>query len=52
MWGYNVIPSKADAGQTTGLFGNFNGNYNDDMKYLKGTTTVAASDSAVYASFK
>lgn len=52
MWGYQLIPSKADFGQTSGIFGNWNNNVNDDLKYLKGTTTVASSLPIFHSSFE
>jgi hypothetical protein len=33
MWGLEIIPSKADYGYTTGVFGNSNGDPNDDVVF-------------------
>ncbi len=33
MYGLEVIPSKADYGYTSGVFGNSNGDPNDDIEF-------------------
>jgi hypothetical protein len=33
MYGLEVIPSKADYGYTSGVFGNSNGNPDDDIEF-------------------
>ncbi len=33
MYGLEVIPSKADYGYTSGVFGNSNGNPEDDIEF-------------------
>jgi hypothetical protein len=52
MWGYHLIPSKADFKQTSGIFGSWNNDVNDDLKYLKGTTTIASSLPIFHNSFE
>jgi hypothetical protein len=43
MYGLEVIPSKADYGFTSGIFGNSNGNPEDDIVFIPNTNI--ASDS-------
>ena len=43
MYGLEVIPSKADYGYTRGVFGNSNGDPNDDIVFRSNTNI--ASDS-------
>ncbi len=43
MYGFEIVPSKADYGYTRGIFGNSNGNPNDDIVFRSGTNI--ASDS-------
>jgi hypothetical protein len=52
MWGYQLIPSKADFEQTSGIFGSWNNNVNDDLKYLKGTNTIASTLPLFHSSFE
>lgn len=51
-WGFEIVPSKADFGKSTGLFGNFDGNYYDDLIYLRDGKTIASSLDAYLDSFK
>lgn len=51
MYGFQIIPSKADYNQLNGIFGNYNGNSSDDIKFLRNTNTVANSDIEFFNSF-
>lgn len=44
LYGFTVTPSKADAGKTTGLFGNFNGDNTDDFNYLRNNVANPGGD--------
>ena len=52
MWGLEVIPSKADYNSTNGIFGNSNGNSNDDLKFIRNTNTTAVNMEEFFESFK
>lgn len=48
---FNIIPSKLDAGKINGLFGNYNGNSNDDFQKARNGNTVNNQDD-FFNSFK
>ncbi len=41
MYGLEVIPSKADYGQTSGVFGNSNGDQSDDIIFRPNTNIAS-----------
>ena len=47
MYGLEVVPSKADYGSTSGVFGNSNGDSEDDIEFNSNPTFIYpyASDS-------
>jgi hypothetical protein len=51
MYGFQIIPSKADFNQLNGIFGNYNGDSSDDVKYLRNTNTNANNDIEFFDSF-
>jgi hypothetical protein len=51
-WGIEIIPSKADVGKSSGLFGDFNGDYSDDLVYLRDRKTLAYTLDDYLNSFK
>jgi hypothetical protein len=51
MYGLEIIPSKADYNSTNGIFGNSNGNSNDDLRYLRSTNTLALNIEEFYESY-
>lgn len=52
MYGFEIVPSKADYKSTNGIFGNSNGIYTDDLKYLRNTNNVARNMDEFFESFK
>ena len=52
MWGLEIIPSKADYNSTNGIFGNSNGNSNDDLQFIRNTNTTAVNLEEFFESFK
>ena len=52
MWGFQIVPSKSEFNSTDGMFGNWNGKKNDDLKFLKNSTTIANNLTEFYNSFK
>ena len=52
MWGFQIVPSKSEFNSTDGMFGNWNGKKNDDLKFLKNSTTIAKNLTEFYDSFK
>jgi hypothetical protein len=52
IYGFELIPSKADFQKTNGIFGSWNDNQNDDQKYLRNSITVAPNQEAFFDSFK
>ena len=52
IYGFELIPSKADYNKTNGIFGNWNDNEEDDLKYLRNSLTIAENREAFFESFK
>ena len=52
MYGFEVVPSKGDYNQTTGIFGNSNGNPTDDLVFTRNTAKVAKNLEEFFESFK
>jgi hypothetical protein len=52
IYGFEIIPSKADFRKTNGIFGSWNDDQTDDLKYLRNSFTIAANEDAVFDSFK
>ena len=52
MWGFQLIPSKSEFNSTDGIFSNWNNNQNDDLKYLRNSTTLAKTQTDFYNSFE
>jgi hypothetical protein len=51
MYGFQIIPSKADYNQLNGIFGNFNEDSSDDIKYIRNTNIPANSEIEFFNSF-
>ena len=52
MYGFEIVPSKGDYNQTTGIFGNSNGNSADDLVFARNTAKVAKNLEEFFESFK
>ena len=52
MWGFQFIPSKSEFNSTDGIFSTWNNNQNDDLKYLRNSTTIAKTQTDFYNSFE
>jgi hypothetical protein len=52
MHGLEIVPSKGDYNQTTGIFGNSNGNKTDDLVFTRNTAKVANNLEEFFESFK
>ena len=52
MWGFEFIPSKSEFNSTDGIFGSWNKNKNDDLKYLRNSTTTAKNQTEFFNSFE
>jgi hypothetical protein len=48
---FSIIPSKLDSGKVNGLFGNYNGDPNDDFQ-IKRNGNSASSQDDFFNSFK
>lgn len=50
---FSIIPSKLDSGNINGLFGNYNGDPNDDFNTKRdGTYTINNDREQFFSSFK
>ena len=52
MYGLEIVPSKGDYNQTTGIFGNSNGNSTDDLVFTRNSAKVANNLEEFFESFK
>lgn len=48
----DISPSKADFGKISGLFGNWNGDYNDDFNSVRNSAVPGASESDIFESHR
>ena len=52
MWGFQIVPSKSEFNSTDGMFGNWNSKKDDDLKFLRNSTSIAENQTEFYNSFK
>lgn len=52
MYGFEIVPSKGDYNQTTGIFGNSNEDSTDDLVFTRNTAKRAKNLEEFFESFK